>query len=94
MLYTRGLPHLNGGRSPDFDRFLRNVLIAICNDRSLAGEAERLIGDPSPLVRGAAIWALGRLDLQRLAALATAGRREHDPAVEDEWAAVLEDVSA
>src|SRR5262249_26490381 len=50
------------------DRFLRNVLIAMGNsgDRSLAGEAERLIGDRSPLVRGAAVWALGRLDRQRL----------------------------
>jgi epoxyqueuosine reductase len=78
------------------DRFLRNVLIAIGNsgDRLLAGEAERLIGDRSPLVRGAAVWALGRLDRQRLAALASAGRSEHDPAVEGEWAAALENVSA
>ena len=45
-------------------RFLRNVLIAIGNSGSaaLASEAERLLDDPSPLVRGAAIWALGRLD--------------------------------
>ena len=45
-------------------RFVRNVLIAIGNsaDAALAGEAERLLDDPSPLVRGAAIWALGRLD--------------------------------
>ncbi len=51
------------------DRFVRNVLIAIGNsaDPSLAVEAERLLADPSPLVRGAAIWALGRLDPQRLA---------------------------
>ena len=78
------------------NRFLRNVLIAIGNsgDRSLAGEVERLIGDRSPLVRGAAIWALGRLDRQRLAALASVARSEHDPAVEDEWAAALENVSA
>ena len=78
------------------NRFLRNVLIAIGNsgDRSLAGEVERLIGDRSPLVRGAAIWALGRLDRQRLAALTSVARSEHDPAVEDEWAAALENVSA
>ena len=46
------------------ERFVRNVLIAIGNsaDASLAGEAERLLDDPSPLVRGAAVWALGRLD--------------------------------
>ena len=49
-------------------RFLRNVLIAIGNsgDASLADEAERLLDDASPLVRGAAVWALGRLDRARL----------------------------
>ena len=43
------------------DRFIRNVLIAIGNsgDRSLAPQAERLLSDASPLVRGAAVWALG-----------------------------------
>jgi epoxyqueuosine reductase len=78
------------------DRFLRNVLIAIGNSgvRSLAGKAERLIGDYSPLVRGAAIWALGRLDRQRLAALALAARSEHDLTVEGEWVTALENVSA
>ena len=46
------------------DRFVRNVLIAIGNsgDSTLAAEAERLLDDASPLVRGAAVWALGRLD--------------------------------
>ena len=34
--------------------------------RALAGEAERLLDDASPLVRGAAVWALGRLDAARL----------------------------
>src|SRR5713101_2340068 len=45
------------------DRFMRNVLIAIgiSNDRALAAEAERLLGDESPLVRGAAVWALSQL---------------------------------
>ena len=45
------------------DRFIRNVLIAIgnSNDRALAVEAERLLADPSPLVRGAAVWALSQL---------------------------------
>src|SRR4029079_10666033 len=52
------------------DRFVRNVLIAIGNsgDAALAGEAERLLSDASALVRGAAVWALGRLDAARLAA--------------------------
>ena len=78
------------------DRFLRNVLIAIGNsgDRALAGEAERLIGDRSSLVRGAAVWALGRLDRERLARLAPERRPEADPAVEDEWSAALADVAA
>ena len=45
------------------DRFIRNVLIAIGNsgDSALAGEAERLLDDESPLVRGAAVWALSQL---------------------------------
>jgi epoxyqueuosine reductase len=72
------------------DRFVRNVLIAIGNsgDLSLAGEAERLLADASPLVRGAAVWALSRLDPARLAALAATHRgRENDDAVLDEWRA-------
>jgi epoxyqueuosine reductase len=74
------------------DRFVRNVLIAIGNsgDGSLTHEAERLLGDPSPLVRGAAVWALGQLDRDRLSRLAPTRRAvEIDPAVEQEWAAVL-----
>ncbi|MCG6206656.1 tRNA epoxyqueuosine(34) reductase QueG [Rhodopseudomonas sp. HC1] len=45
------------------DRFVRNVLIAIGNsgDAGLAQDAERLLGDADPAVRGAAVWALGRL---------------------------------
>ncbi len=45
------------------ERFLRNVLVAIGNssEAALAVEAERLLDDPSPLVRGAAVWALSRL---------------------------------
>jgi epoxyqueuosine reductase len=70
------------------DRFVRNVLIAIGNseDQTLAAEAERLLEDPSALVRGAAVWALGRLAPQRLAA--RAAQRTPDTAeVEEEWAA-------
>jgi epoxyqueuosine reductase len=39
------------------------VLIAIgnSNDGGLAVEAERLLDDNSPLVRGAAVWALSQL---------------------------------
>jgi epoxyqueuosine reductase len=45
------------------DRFVRNVLIAIGNsgDPVLADEATRLLNDESPLVRGAAVWALSQL---------------------------------
>jgi epoxyqueuosine reductase len=72
------------------DRFVRNVLIAIGNsaDPSLAAQAERLLSDASPLVRGAAVWALGRLDPARLALLAP-GRRaaETDAGVIEEWSA-------
>jgi epoxyqueuosine reductase len=54
-----GTPVKRTGR----DRFMRNVLIAIGNsgDPSLAAEAERLAGDPSPLVRAMAVWAACRL---------------------------------
>jgi epoxyqueuosine reductase len=71
------------------DRFVRNVLIAIGNsgERALAAEAERLIDDVSPLVRGAAVWALGRLDPQRLAVLAEKRGGETDESVREEWAA-------
>ncbi len=72
------------------DRFVRNVLIAIGNsaDPALASEAERLLSDPSPVVRGAAIWALGRLAPQRLAALAQHRARDL-PEIGDEWKAAL-----
>ena len=75
------------------DRFVRNVLIAIGNsgDAALAGEAERLLGDASPLVRGAAVWALGRLDRARLERCSGAtSRAETDPEVVAEWAAACE----
>jgi epoxyqueuosine reductase len=69
-------------------RFVRNVLIAIGNsgDPALADEAERLLDDPSPLVRGAAVWALGRLDRTRLTRCAVArSAAEPDPQVLVEW---------
>jgi epoxyqueuosine reductase len=75
------------------DRFVRNVLIALGNsgDRALAADAERLLDDASPLVRGAAVWALGRLlHPGRLATLAARRRgRESDASVQQEWAATL-----
>ena len=73
------------------DRFVRNVLIAIGNSRdtALSAEAERLLDDPSPLVRGAAVWALSQLlPRQRFAEL---GKKhaDSDPAVQSEWDSAL-----
>ena len=71
------------------DRFVRNVLIAIGNsgDARLAPDAERLLGDPAPVVRAMAIWALSRLlDGDRFAALrARHLAQESDPEVASEW---------
>jgi epoxyqueuosine reductase len=78
------------------DRFVRNVLTAIGNsdDAALAGEAERLLTDASGLVRGAAIWALGRLDPGRLREIAAMLRKaETDPEVESEWLAALDETT-
>jgi epoxyqueuosine reductase len=75
-------------------RFIRNVLIAIGNsgDTSLAVEAERLLDDAAPLIRGAAVWALGRLDRARLERCATQrAAAEPDPEVIAEWAAAREE---
>jgi epoxyqueuosine reductase len=71
------------------DRFVRNVLIAIgnSNDRALAAEAERLLDDASPLVRGAAVWALSQL-VEREAfegRAAKAASTEQDETVRAEW---------
>ena len=79
------------------DRFVRNVLIAIGNsgDAALAPQAERLLGDASPLVRGAAVWALGRLDRHRLATLAPARQAtEPDAIVQEEWSAAIRSAAA
>ncbi len=72
------------------DRFVRNVLIAIGNsgDAALAGEAEALLDDASPLVRGAAVWALSRLLPREKFAELRERRNENDASVRDEWAAI------
>jgi epoxyqueuosine reductase len=73
------------------DRFVRNVLIAIGNsgDAALAIDAERLLDDASPLVRGAAVWALSRLlPRDKFESLAK-GQREDDASVLDEWRTAL-----
>jgi epoxyqueuosine reductase len=80
-----GSPIKRSGR----DRFIRNVLIAIGNsgDPQLASEAKRLLGDPSPLVRAMAVWALSRLlPPQDFAQLRDRHRlQETDDAVSAEW---------
>jgi len=67
------------------DRFVRNVLYAIGNSGApeLAGVAQARLDDASPLVRGAAVWALSRL-LDAAAFEALRGP-ETDPSVLDEW---------
>jgi epoxyqueuosine reductase len=71
------------------DRFIRNVLIAIGNsgDAALAVQAESLLRDPSPLVRGAAVWALAQLlSPAAFADLADAARTtETEASVRAEW---------
>jgi epoxyqueuosine reductase len=71
------------------DRFLRNVLIAIGNsgDAVLADEARRLLDDASPLVRGAAVWALGQLlpDEEFTVIKTNAIAAERDEGVREEW---------
>src|SRR3984893_9908788 len=73
------------------DRFVRNVLVGIgnSNEAALASEAERLLADASPIVRGAAVWALsqlvGRARFEVLAAEAIS--TESDETVRAEWIA-------
>jgi epoxyqueuosine reductase len=71
------------------DRFIRNVLIAIGNsdDAALAGEAGRLLDDASPLVRGAAVWALSQLlECEEFEALAVRALVvEADDGIREEW---------
>jgi epoxyqueuosine reductase len=82
-----GTPVKRTGR----DRVLRNALIAAGNsgDASLVPAVERLLGDPSPLVRAMAVWALQQLAGPQAWA-STRQRhvaRETDPAVRAEWGA-------
>ncbi len=71
------------------DRFVRNVLIAIGNSGqgALAAEARRLLSDASPLVRGAAVWALAQLlpSDEFLTMAGSAAATETDATVLAEW---------
>jgi len=74
-------------------RFLRNVLIALGNsgDAGLAPLAEARLGDPDPLIRGAAVWAVRRLvPAQKASHLALDFlAREADTTVRSEWTSEL-----
>ncbi|HEY8874498.1 MAG TPA: tRNA epoxyqueuosine(34) reductase QueG [Stellaceae bacterium] len=73
------------------NRFLRNVLIAIGNapqsSAELIAAARGRLDDSSPLVRGAAVWAFGRIAGARDLGAAAATRRdaESDAMVRAEW---------
>jgi len=70
-------------------RFVRNVLIAIGNsaEASLVPAAQERLRDESPLVRGAAVWAISRLAPGLFAQLRGAyAPAEGDDAVREEWA--------
>lgn len=70
------------------DRMARNCLIAAGNSGSarLAGPVAALLDDPAPVVRGAAVWALARLDRARWAAeRAARAAEEADAMVAAEW---------
>jgi epoxyqueuosine reductase len=72
------------------DRFIRNVLIAVGNsgDVSLAADAERLLDDESPLVRGAAVWALAKLAPEKISQFSVK-QNDADELVRDEWRLAL-----
>jgi epoxyqueuosine reductase len=80
------------------DRFLRNVLIAAGNsgECGLVAPCRELLADASPLVRGAAIWALSRLmSSGDFVQLADEHRpREADVSVAEEWRIALAERSA
>lgn len=75
-------------------RFLRNVLIAIGNSRNerFVPSVIRLLGDEEPLVRGAAVWALARLDTEAFEdQKALRKEAEQDAEVLAEWSIALDD---
>jgi epoxyqueuosine reductase len=80
----RGSPIKRIGR----DRMVRNALIGAGNSglASLLPAVGRLLDDGSGEVRGAAIWALGRLDPARWSSERAARLpQEADPSVRAEW---------
>ncbi|MGL4440451.1 MAG: tRNA epoxyqueuosine(34) reductase QueG [Bosea sp. (in: a-proteobacteria)] len=87
-----GSPVRRAGRN----RFLRNVLIAAGNARlpadvaMLAGAVAPHLDDPDPMVRGAGVWAMSRLDAAACARLKRQRyAAEECASVREEWEAVL-----
>lgn len=76
------------------DRFIRNVLIAAGNsgETGLVPACRALLADPSPLVRGAAVWALSQLVSGQVLQATRSGHAaaEQDPDVLAEWQAACE----
>ena len=78
------------------DRFVRNVCIAIGNsgDPGLVRALTDRLDDDAPLVRGAAVWALARLDPARFhAERARREPEEADGTVQEEWYLAAEDAA-
>lgn len=69
------------------DRMVRNAAIVAGNsgNPALAAKLEPLLDDPAPVVRGAAVWALGRLGMLDPAR----ADGEQDERVRSEWEAAL-----
>jgi epoxyqueuosine reductase len=63
------------------------VFIAIGNsgDTGFVPLVRARLEDPSPLVRGAAVWALGALDRDAAEAARDVREGETDPTVLEEW---------
>ncbi|MEM1106911.1 MAG: tRNA epoxyqueuosine(34) reductase QueG [Pseudomonadota bacterium] len=78
------------------DRFVRNVLIAAGNSGApaLTGAVAARLGDASALVRGAAVWALSRLDADMFEQeRAQRADTEEDGDVREEWRAGAEELA-
>lgn len=80
------------------DRMIRNALVAAGNSGlgDLLPRVRALLDDEAPVVRGAAVWALSRLDPQAfLAARAARMSKEQDSSVLVEWdVAIAEPLAA
>ncbi len=72
------------------ERFLRNVMIALGNsgDADLVPLVEARLDDDAPLVRGAAVWALGQLAPERARHRRAARPSDTSPEVREEWDAL------